>query len=61
MARDTTDFHPVETFDELVDYLSAGCKPLDKWRIGTEHEKFPFYVDGHGPVPYGGERGIRAL
>ncbi|MET3793904.1 glutamate--cysteine ligase [Aquamicrobium terrae] len=61
MARDTTDFSPVEGLDELVGYLAAGCKPREKWRIGTEHEKFPFYVDGHAPVPYGGERGIRSL
>jgi len=61
MARDTTDFQPIETFDELVNYLSAGCKPRDKWRIGTEHEKFPFYTDGNAPVPYGGDKGIRAL
>ncbi len=61
MARDTTDFHPIERVDELVSYLAAGCKPKDKWRIGTEHEKFPFYVDGNRPVPYGGERGIKAL
>jgi glutamate--cysteine ligase len=47
--------------DELVDYLAAGCKPRDHWRIGTEHEKFPFYVDGNAPVPYGGERGIRSI
>jgi glutamate--cysteine ligase len=61
MARDTTDFQPIEKLDELVGYLAAGCKPKDKWRIGTEHEKFPFYVDGNAPVPYGGERGIRAI
>jgi len=61
MARDTTDSRPIEGIDELVDYLAAGSKPKDKWRIGTEHEKFPFYVDGHAPVPYGGERGIKAL
>jgi glutamate--cysteine ligase len=61
MARDTTDFRPVETIDELTAYLAAGCKPREKWRIGTEHEKFPFYVDGHAPVPYAGPRGIRAL
>jgi glutamate--cysteine ligase len=61
MARDTTDFSPIEGMDELVGYLSAGCKPREKWRIGTEHEKFPFYVDGNSPVPYGGERGIRAI
>lgn len=61
MARDTTDFRPIEGMDELVDYLAAGNKPRDKWRIGTEHEKFPFYVDGNAPVPYGTDRGIRAL
>jgi len=61
MARDTTDFQPIEGLDELVAYLAAGNKPRDKWRIGTEHEKFPFYTDGNAPVPYGGERGIRAI
>ncbi len=61
MARDTTDFRPIEKVDELVDYLAAGNKPREKWRIGTEHEKFPFYVDGHAPVPYAGKRGIQAL
>ena len=61
MARDTTDFRPIESIDELVEHLAEGNKPRDKWRIGTEHEKFPFYVDGNAPVPYGGERGIRAI
>ncbi len=61
MARDTTDSRPIETVDELVAHLAEGNKPQDKWRIGTEHEKFPFYTDGHSPVPYGGQRGIRAL
>jgi glutamate--cysteine ligase len=61
MARDTTDFQPIEGMDELVAYLAQGCKPRSNWRIGTEHEKFPFYVDGNAPVPYGGERGIRSL
>ncbi len=61
MARDTTDFRPIEGMDELVDYLAKGNKPRSEWRIGTEHEKFPFYVDGHAPVPYGGDRGIRSI
>lgn len=61
MARDTTDSRPVEGKGELIAWIAEGCKPRDKWRIGTEHEKFPFYVDGHGPVPYGGDRGIRAI
>ncbi|MBX3576480.1 MAG: glutamate--cysteine ligase [Rhizobiaceae bacterium] len=61
MARDTTDVQPIENVGELAAYLAAGSKPRDQWRIGTEHEKFPFYVDGNAPVPYGGDRGIRAL
>ncbi len=61
MARDTTDSSPLEGFDELVAYLAAGSKPKNEWRIGTEHEKFPFYHDGNAPVPYEGERGIKAL
>ncbi|MGY6706724.1 MAG: glutamate--cysteine ligase [Rhizobiaceae bacterium] len=61
MARDTTDSRAIESQDELVDYIAQGCKPRDQWRIGTEHEKFPFYVDGNSPVPYGGDRGIKAL
>ena len=61
MARDTTDSRPIEGLDELVAYMAAGNKPKDQWRIGTEHEKFPFYVDGNAPVPYEGERGIKAL
>ena len=61
MARDTADDTPIEGFDDLVAELSRGCKPPEAFRIGTEHEKFPFYrVDG-SPVPYEGERGIRAL
>ncbi|WP_011579720.1 MULTISPECIES: glutamate--cysteine ligase [Chelativorans] len=61
MARDTTDNRPIETVDDLVSYIAAGSKPKSSWRIGTEHEKFPFYVDGNRPVPYEGNRGIRAL
>ena len=61
MARDTTDNSPVGGLDDLVDYLAAGCKPREEWRIGTEHEKFPFYTDGNAPVPYDGPRGIKAL
>ncbi|MEZ5809789.1 MAG: glutamate--cysteine ligase [Rhizobiaceae bacterium] len=61
MARDTTDTRPVESLDQLVDYIARGEKPESEWRIGTEHEKFPFYVDGNRPVPYGGDNGIRAI
>ena len=61
MARDTTDLTPVSGVGELVGWMAAGEKPKEKWRLGTEHEKFPFYVEGNRPVPYEGARGIRAL
>jgi glutamate--cysteine ligase len=61
MARDQIDMTPVERRDELVAWLESGCKPKAEWRIGTEHEKFPFTWQGHNPVPYEGRHGIRAL
>src|SRR5262245_53262644 len=61
MARDQLDMTPIETRDELVAWLAAGAKPKADFRIGTEHEKFPFRLADHAPVPYDGKRGIRAL
>ena len=61
MARDQIDMRPIETRDELVAWLAAGCKPKAQFRIGTEHEKFAFAVGSNAPVPYDGPRGIRAL
>jgi glutamate--cysteine ligase len=61
MARDQIDMTPIETRDELVAWIAAGCKPKSQFRIGTEHEKFVFTVEGHRPVPYEARRGIRAL
>jgi len=46
---------------QLVDYIAAGCKPVDAWRIGTEHEKFAFQCDDLRPLPFEGPRGIRAV
>jgi glutamate--cysteine ligase len=61
MARDIIDAHPVESRDALVSWLEAGCKPAASFRVGTEHEKIPFYRADLAPVPYEGARGIRAL
>lgn len=51
----------VRSTDDLVAWIAAGEKPKANWRIGTEHEKFVFYTDTRQPVPYDGDRGIRAL
>ena len=61
MARDTTDQTPVSSIDELVAHLAEGCKPKDAFRIGTEHEKFAFFLSDNAPVPYDGDRSISAL
>jgi glutamate--cysteine ligase len=61
MARDQVDMTPIQSRDELVAWLEQGVKPKAEFRIGTEHEKFVFTVEGHHPVPYEGKRGIRAL
>ena len=50
---------PITGKAELVDYLAAGCKPRDAWRIGTEHEKFAYRLDDHAPLAYDSEPGIR--
>jgi glutamate--cysteine ligase len=46
---------------ELAAWLESGCKPESEWRIGTEHEKFGFCVETLKPLPYAGERSIRAM
>ena len=61
MARDQIDMTPVESRAALAGWLEAGCKPPADFRIGTEHEKLPFTLSDHRPVPYAGPRGIRAL
>ncbi|KAK9147525.1 hypothetical protein Scep_006282 [Stephania cephalantha] len=40
------------TREDLVGYLSSGCKPKENWRIGTEHEKFGFEFGSLRPIKY---------
>jgi glutamate--cysteine ligase len=61
MARDSIDTTPLETRNHLVAWFEKGPKPREKWRIGTEHEKFPFRLANHRPVAYEGPKGIEAL
>src|SRR3974377_1378267 len=61
MARDQVDLAPIERREDLVQWLAQGVKPKSQFRLGTEHEKFAFTLEGYRPVPYEGPRGIRAL
>ena len=52
---------PIERHEQLAEFLAKGCKPREKWRIGTEHEKFGYCQDSLMPLPYDGERSIKAV
>src|SRR4030095_7921149 len=59
--QDSAPAPTVRSRDDLIAWIAAGCKPRERWRIGTEHEKFLFHTDTLRPVPYDGPRGVRAL
>ncbi|MEP0452981.1 MAG: glutamate-cysteine ligase family protein, partial [Roseibium sp.] len=61
MARDTVDSTPIESIADLAATLEAGCKPAEKFRIGTEHEKFGFHLSDLSPIPYEGDHGVEAV
>ena len=50
---------PITSTRQLAEYLATGCKPREKFRIGTEHEKFGFRLSDLMPPPYE-PQGIRA-
>jgi glutamate--cysteine ligase len=52
---------PIENHDQLAQLMADGCKPKSDWRIGTEHEKFGYCKDTHLPLPYEGDRSIKAV
>ncbi|MEA2841120.1 MAG: glutamate--cysteine ligase [Methylobacteriaceae bacterium] len=52
MARDVVDTAAIETRDDLVSWFEEGCKERSAFRLGTEHEKVPFYRADTAPVPY---------
>ena len=42
----------IESKDQLISYIAEGEKKPSDFKIGTEHEKFPFRIDGNKPVSY---------
>ncbi|MFQ8431323.1 glutamate--cysteine ligase [Amaricoccus sp. W119] len=51
----------IESQDQLAEYLASGCKPVDAWRIGTEHEKFGYSLSDRLPLPYEGKASILTM
>src|SRR6201987_1440771 len=52
---------PIQNRQQLIEYFAAGNKPRADWRMGTEHEKFGFDKATLKPLPYDGERSVRAM
>lgn len=51
----------IEDKDDLISYFRSGEKPKHQWKVGTEHEKFPFFRTDQTPLPYEGPYSITRL
>ena len=51
----------IESHDQLVASFASGEKPPERWRIGTEHEKFVYADSDHHAPSYTEKGGIRDL
>ena len=46
---------------QLIEYFEKGCKPPERWGVGTEHEKFIFRKGNFKRVGYNTSPGIYAI
>ncbi len=51
----------IESRDQLIASFARGEKPAERWRIGTEHEKFVYRTADHRAPSYDEPGGIRDL
>jgi glutamate--cysteine ligase len=51
----------LETKAQLIAPMAAGEKPKERWRIGTEHEKFVYCTQDHHAPSYAEPGGIRDM
>lgn len=51
----------IEGRDQLLALFEEGEKPKDRWKIGTEHEKFVYSVKDHHAPSYEEKGGIHTL
>ncbi|MCW3836609.1 glutamate--cysteine ligase [Sphingomonas canadensis] len=56
-----SDAPVIEHRSQLIDYFARGEKPAERWRIGTEHEKFVFRTGDRRAPSYDEPGGIRDL
>ena len=55
------DADPIESKADLISVFEKGNKPADRWRIGTEHEKFVYRKADHRAPSYEEPGGIKDL
>ncbi|GAA4034452.1 glutamate--cysteine ligase [Sphingomonas rosea] len=58
---DLSDSPLIEGRDDLLSVFSGGEKPPERWRIGTEHEKFVYRTADHRAPSWDEPGGIRDL
>src|ERR1019366_89022 len=46
------DSTPITSVRQLADHIAVGCKPRERFLIGTEHEKFGFRLPDLTTPPY---------
>ena len=51
----------IEDRDQLLTVFEKGEKPADRWKIGTEHEKFVYALSDHHAPSYEERGGIHSL
>ena len=61
MSQDSSSDSPATSIEDLLGYFGSAEKPVERWRIGTEHEKIGIYEDTLERIPYEGDRGVGAL
>jgi glutamate--cysteine ligase len=52
-----TDDTPITSVRQLADMIAGGNKPAERFRLGTEHEKFGFRLTDLTPPPYAAAEG----
>jgi glutamate--cysteine ligase len=52
---------PITRREQLAEYFAQAGKLKSEWRIGCEHEKFPYRLSTLKPVGYDGPQGLRDL
>lgn len=52
---------PITDARQLVEYMAAGGKPREAWRVGTEHEKVGVLRTSGMAAPFSGDHGIESV